>query len=79
MSKSKDWIVTTSGDRSLAEVAADLKKKGFRITDTFDEIGSIAGQADDESAEKARDVPGVTDISTNVPVDIGPPDSSETW
>jgi hypothetical protein len=75
----KEWIVTTSGDRPLKAVAKDLKKKGFKIDQVLDEVGSITGTGEDDVAEKVREVPGVTDVSSNVPIDIGPPDADETW
>jgi hypothetical protein len=75
----KTWVVTASGDRPLTDVAKDLKKSGFKVTDVLKEIGCITGQASDLAARKARKVKGVADVSVNVPVDIGPPNSPETW
>jgi hypothetical protein len=70
----KNWVVTTAGDRSLDEIAKELKKSGFRTEHVLAEIGCITGQATDEAARKARGVKGVADISVNAGVDIGPPD-----
>lgn len=75
----KSWTVATSGDRPLDDVASDLKKSGFNVADVLSEIGCITGDADDDAAEKARGIKGVTDVSATPSVDIGPPDSSETW
>jgi hypothetical protein len=63
--KKKDWVVTTSGDRPLEDVAKDLTKSGFKV-------GQVLHP-------KLRKVKGVTDVSANVGADVGPPDSSDTW
>ena len=73
------WVVTTSGDRSLSDVAKDLRKSGFKVESVLDEIGIITGEGGDKVALKARKVKGVADVSKNVPVDIGPPNSSDTF
>jgi hypothetical protein len=80
MSKNtKHWVVTTSGDRPLNDVANDLRKSGLNVGDILTEIGCITGEGSDDAAEKARKVKGVTDVSVNTPIDIGPPNSSDTW
>ena len=79
MAKGKTWIVTTSGERSAKEIAKDLKAKGFTVDQVMDEIGTITGAADDAVASKLRGVDGVTDVSPDTPIDIGPPDSPTTW
>ena len=78
-SKKKDWVVTTSGDRPLEEVANDLRKSGFKVGEVLHEIGLITGEGGDDVAEKLRKVKGVTDVSANVGADVGPPDSTDTW
>ena len=77
--KTKGWVVTTSGERPLADVAKELKKSGFKVEQVLDEIGAITGAAGDDVAAKLRKVKGVSDVSANTPVDIGPPGSSHTW
>ena len=42
---SKGWIVTTSGERSVKDVAKDLKAKGFSVDQVLDEIGAITGRS----------------------------------
>ena len=79
MAESKRWIVTTSGDRPLNDVARDIEAAGFVIDEVLDQIGIITGSATDSVAEAMRDIPGVADVSLDVPVDLGPPDSDETW
>ena len=75
----KKWIVTTSNDREMQDVVKDLEGAGFSISSVFDEIQSIAGSASDEAANKLRSIKGVVDVSPDEPIDIGPPDSPETW
>jgi hypothetical protein len=79
MTANKQWIVTTSGDRPLHDIAKDLKNSGFKVGQILDEIGCITGEGGEAAAERLRDVPGVTDVSANLMVDIGPPDADETW
>jgi hypothetical protein len=76
---SKEWIVTTSGDRPMADVRKDLEDAGFSIGQVLEEVGSITGAAADETAKKLRSIKGVADVSENAPIDIGPPGSPETW
>ena len=75
----KQWVVTTSGDRPLEEVAKELKKHGFKVSQLLSEIGLITGEAGDEVVAKARKVKGVSDVSANVGADVGPPDGKDTW
>jgi hypothetical protein len=77
--KKKDWVVTTSGDRPLEEVANELRKSGFKVGEVLHELGLITGEGEDDVAEKLRKVKGVTDVSANAGADVGPPDSKDTW
>ena len=79
MADKKHWIVTTSGERSPKDVARDLERAGFTVEQVHDEIQSIIGSAEEESLARIRNVPGVTDVTADVPIEIGPPDSDETW
>jgi hypothetical protein len=76
---SKAWIVTTSSTRPIEDVVKELTANGFRVKDVLAEIGSITGAASPDDADRARSIDGVLDISPDAPVDIGPPDSPETW
>lgn len=75
----KKWIITTSDEHPLADVEKNLTEMGFNVEQSYAEIGSISGSVDEEAVEKLRSVPGVVDISPEEPIDIGPPDSPETW
>ena len=74
-----NWVVTTSGDRALADVAKELSAAGFAIHQTLDQIGVITGKSDPKAVQKVRAVRGVADVSPEHKVDIGPPNSRETW
>jgi hypothetical protein len=71
--KKKQIVITVSGDRSIHEVAADLKKEGLDLDQVLDAVGSITGSAAPESFGRLRKVRGVADVSLDHPVDIGPP------
>lgn len=80
MAKGKKWIVTTSGERSIDDVQKELREKGFKVDEVYDEIGSIIGEADDDDVvSDVRNITGVADVSPNEPIDIGPPGSDDTW
>lgn len=79
-SKAADtWVVTSSGERPLHDIASDLKAKGVTIEAVLDEIGCITIQGGKGTEGTARKVKGVADVSPNAPIDIGPPNSSDTW
>lgn len=79
MPNEKRWVITTAGDQSLSDIEKNLADSGFKVDQVLTEIGLITGEADDDVVEKVRQVGGVVDVSPDVPVDIGPPDSSDTW
>jgi hypothetical protein len=75
---SKRWVVTTSGDRPINDVASDIAAAGFAIDGVLQATGIITGSATDSVAEAVRAIPGVADVSPDQPVDIGPPNSPIT-
>ena len=79
MAKKKVWIVTTENDRPIDEIAKDLADAGLKDVQVLQEIGSITGSSEEEAVEKMRKVRGVKDVSPDISIDIGPPDSRETW
>ena len=79
MSEQRGWIVTTSSDRGIRDIASDLEKAGFSVGRVLEEVGSITGAAADETITKLRSIPGVVDVSPDRPIDIGPPGSGDTW
>ena len=79
MGKGKGWIVATSGDRPIREIAKDLADAGLAVGQVLEEIGSITGSADAKVVAKLRKVRGVVDVSPDTPIDIGPPGGRETW
>jgi len=76
---SRRWVITTSGDRPISDVAVDVAAAGFAIDQVLEVIGSITGSATDGVAEAVRAVPGVADVSRDLLVDIGPPDPDATF
>lgn len=79
MAEVDQWVVTTSGDRPVADVVRDLAEAGFAVGEVLDAIGVITGSCTGSVADAVRQVPGVADVSPDQPVDIGPPDSPTTW
>jgi hypothetical protein len=77
--KPRSWVVTTSSDRPVADIAKDLSAAGFKVEQTLGEIGVITGSSDEKAVKKARSVRGVTDISPDQPASVGPPNSRDTW
>jgi hypothetical protein len=77
--QSATWVVTTSSDRPMGDVAKDLSAAGFKVDQKLDAIGVITGTGDQKAVEKARAIRGVTDVSPEPKVDIGPPGSRDTW
>ena len=67
------FVVTVAADHPIHEVARGLKAKGFEVDQVLDAIGVVTGSALPASVAKMRKVPGVTDVSSDHPVDIGPP------
>lgn len=79
MPQQKQWIVTTSAERPMRDVVKDLESAGFSVRQVFDEIQSVAGSAGEEAVSRLRQVQGVTDVSPDEPIEIGPPESGDTW
>lgn len=68
--KKESLVITTSGKRSIHEVARDLKDAGFEVDEVLDSINVVTGRGD---AGKLRSVQDVVDVSGDNPIDIGPP------
>lgn len=79
MTEAKSWIIAVSTDRPLQDIAKDLSDAGLLGAQVLEEINVITGKAADKSLEKLRKVRGVVDVSPDMPVDVGPPDSPTTW
>jgi len=79
MAESKGWIVTTSGDRPVSDIAENVKETGFTVGEVLDQIGVITGSGSDDVVEKLRAIPGIADVSPEGEVNIGPPDAPVTW
>lgn len=70
MSQKQSLVITTSGKRSIHEVARDLKDAGFEVEQVLDSINVVTGKGD---PGKLRSVADVVDVSGDNPIDIGPP------
>ncbi len=70
-----NWIITTDGDRPVADIARDLERAGLAVTLVLDEIGCILGSADDGCLQALTAVRGVIDVAPDIGIDIGPPGS----
>jgi hypothetical protein len=79
MAKKTDWIITTSGDRPIHDIAKDLTTAGFTLREILEEVGCITGSADEKVIQRLRKISGVTDISPDLEITLGPPDAGVTW
>jgi hypothetical protein len=79
MARKRTWIITTSEERPLRAIAKDVRDAGLEDGHVLEEVGCITGSASERVVAKVRKVRGVVDVSPDSTVDIGPPDSSETW
>ena len=68
-------VITVSGDRPIHEVAADLRAAGLQVDQVLGAIGSVTGSTHPKNVKRLRRVRGVADVSSDHPVDIGPPGS----
>lgn len=69
-------VVVTSGERSLQEVAADLRRAGFKVDQVLDVIGQVTGRAAPGLKARLEKIKGVKDVSEeHPPFNIGPPDA----
>jgi len=71
----KAFVVTVSGGHGIEKVTRELKAKGFEVDQVMDAIGVVTGSAHPDDVAKMRKIPGVQDVSSDKPVDIGPPGS----
>lgn len=75
MSDQNKIIVTVAGDRSIHQVATDLRQAGMDVDQVLEFTGTVTGSAPAGAAEGLRRISGVADVSVDHAVDIGPPDS----
>lgn len=80
MSNNKKWIVITSGERSINDISADLKRKGFIVDNVLEAIGQITGEGGEGIEKEAASIKGVISIvPSHDDIHIGDPDSAVTW
>ena len=78
MTEQKRWIVTVADDHQITDVQREAADSGFEVDQVLDQIGVFTGRSDDVGVRRIRSLPGVADVSSEEPVDIGPP-GGETW
>ena len=71
--KKQSLVITTSGNRSVKDVARDLKDAGFDVEQVLEEINVVTGKGPADSKDKLRSVQDVVDVEEDHPIDIGPP------
>ncbi|MGM0857783.1 MAG: hypothetical protein ACQEW0_11960 [Pseudomonadota bacterium] len=79
MATTELWIITVSSDQSINDIARCLSNEGLTIREVLEDIGCITGSADNVTAERLKKVEGVVDIAPDMPVDVGPPGTDQTW
>lgn len=79
MARSHGWIVTTSTERPIEDVAQDLRDSGFTVGQILEDVGCITGTACHESAARLESIAGVLDVSPGVPVDMVRTKSTFIW
>ena len=67
------WVITIAHGAPLDSVKAGLISAGLIVDRVLDAIGIVIAHGSETQAEQARRVAGVTDVSPEVEVDIGPP------
>ncbi len=75
MSENRRLIVTVSGERELADVTADLVAHGFTPEQVLSLSGIVIGAAAESDIPALQQIEGVSDVASDEPIDIGPPDA----
>jgi hypothetical protein len=70
-----DWIVTVDAQRSLDTLVSELGQLGLLVSQILADAGVIVVHGTSQQANLAKRVTGVTDVSKDEPIDIGPPDA----
>jgi predicted TPR repeat methyltransferase len=79
MTEHQRWVVTTTQERPIQDVARDLRDRGFKITETLDMIGCITGTAGADLIKIVRKIEGIADISADTNINLPPADEDLTW
>lgn len=75
----KGYIITIDASRPIDDVAKDLADAGLRVGLKFAEFGVISGDMDEKDVPKMKAIKGVTDVSLDPAIAIGPPGVGLTW
>jgi hypothetical protein len=79
MAEHPRWIVTTTQERPIGDVARDLADCGFAISETLDSIGCITGSAERGLIAALSKIEGVADIAPDTQIQLPPTDQGTTW
>jgi hypothetical protein len=77
VAQQKRWWVTAAPDAPLDEIAREVADAGFEVDDVLSAIACITGSAEPAVAERVRSIPGVTDVSEEPVVSVGPPEGDQ--
>lgn len=69
------WVVMVSPKTPLGPVKAALENAGLTVDRVLEAIEMVIAHGGEAQAEQARRITGVTSVTKEVPVDIGPPDA----
>jgi hypothetical protein len=69
----RSLIITVSDDRTVHDVARDLKAAGLDVDQVLEHTRTVTGSAHPDAMRRLRGIKGVVDVSPDHPVDIGPP------
>lgn len=75
----QNLVVTLSGAHPASEVADHLKQHGFQVNNVLESIGVITGTGNVNELASWKAHPGISDISEDHTIDIGPPEATTTW
>ena len=80
MSSKQTFIIITTGNEPIQEIATQLKTKGFTIDSTLEAIGQIIAKGTDEMKKEAMQIKGVSDVlPSHDDINIGTPGDNMTW
>jgi hypothetical protein len=69
------WIISLALHQPMSPIALRVSQLGFVVQQQMEFAGVIVALGTDDQAEQARAIPGVADVSVDLPIDIGPPNA----
>lgn len=68
-----DWIITLDASHPIDSVVSELTKIGLVVGQVLASVGVVVARGSSRQANLAREIRGVSDVSIDQPIDIGPP------